>query len=248
VVGGAPLRQDVGMGTGAARFKELSLDTSGSGEEAGRFWAAATGCDYVSAGDPDYAGDVVGAEEGMGIAICPVPEPKTAKNRVHLDLHTDSVETLVALGATVLPEQNDEDRWTVLADPEGNELCAFVRGPDEVPAYKVYEMVVDSVDPEAIGRWWADVFGVQLQHQDGKPWTWLEDVPGLTMGAWVFNPVPEPKTVKNRLHWDVYGDVADFEARGAARLWAMPRWTVLADPEGNEFCVFPVPDGTDDRG
>jgi hypothetical protein len=51
--------------------------------------------------------------------------------------------------------------------------------------------------------------------------------------------VPEPKTVKNRIHWDVYGTVADFEAAGATVLWEMPRWTVMADPEGNEFCVFP---------
>jgi hypothetical protein len=64
----------------------------------------------------------------------------------------------------------------------------------------------------------------------------------MPFDAWVFGPVPEPKTVKNRMHWDVYGDVADFEARGATRLWDMPRWTVLADPEGNEFCVFPFPD------
>jgi hypothetical protein len=37
----------------------------------------------------------------------------------------------------------------------------------------------------------------------------------------------------------VYGDAVELEARGATRLWTMPRWTVLADPEGNEFCVFP---------
>jgi hypothetical protein len=47
--------------------------------------------------------------------------------------------------------------------------------------------------------------------------------------------------VKNRMHWDVYGDVAELEARGATRLSEMPHWTVLADPEGNEFCVFTRP-------
>jgi hypothetical protein len=45
--------------------------------------------------------------------------------------------------------------------------------------------------------------------------------------------------VKNRLHWDVGGDVADFESRGATVLDEQPRWTVMADPEGNEFCIFP---------
>jgi hypothetical protein len=233
------------MGTAIARFKELCLDTDGDGAEVGRFWAAATGGDYTRSDHPDDPGDVVGAEEGMGIAICRVPEPKTVKNRVHLDLHTASVDDLVALGATVAPEQPDEDRWTVMLDPQGNELCAFVR--ESVPAYRVYELAVDSADAETIGAWWADVFGVEVQRQEGQPWCWLEDVPGFPMEAWVFAPVPEPKTVKNRLHWDVYGDVADFEARGATRLWEVPgrtrpvAWSVLADPEGNEFCVFPFP-------
>jgi hypothetical protein len=53
-----------------------------------------------------------------------------------------------------------------------------------------------------------------------------------------FVPVPEPKTVKNRVHWDVYGEVVDFEDAGATVLWEMPKWTTMADPEGNEFCVF----------
>jgi hypothetical protein len=226
-----------------ARFKELCLDTTGAGDEIGRFWAAATGCEYSRTSSPTDPGDITGAEEGMGIAICRVPEPKTVKNRVHLDLHTDSVATLVGLGARALPERHDQDGWTVMADPEGNELCAFVREPGRVPAYKVYELAVDAVDHDRIGRWWADVFGVELRGE-GKPWCWLEDVPGAPFEAWVFCSVPEPKTVKNRLHWDVYGDPQDFLAVGATKLWEVPgrtrpiAWTVLADPEGNEFCVF----------
>jgi hypothetical protein len=232
---------------GIARFKELCLDTTRDGAEVGRFWAAATGGEYTRTDDPADPGDVVGTEEGMGIAICRVPEAKTVKNRVHLDVHTESVDTLVALGAVVLPEQHDEDRWTVLGDPEGNELCAFVREPEKVPAYKVYELAVDSVDHDQIGRWWAEVFGVRLRGE-GKQWCWLEDVPGMPFEAWVFSSVPEPKTVKNRLHWDVYGDPQAFLAAGATTLWEVPgrtrpvAWTVLADPEGNEFCVFPPDD------
>ena len=58
-----------------------------------------------------------------------VPEPKTVKNRVHLDLlvgpeaHDAEVERLVALGATVVGvHDGDEGRWTLLTDPEGNEF------------------------------------------------------------------------------------------------------------------------------
>ena len=58
----------------------------------------------------------------------------------------------------------------------------------------------------------------------------------------VFGAVPEPKTVKNRIHWDVWGDTSELLAAGATLLRARDDheigWDVLADPEGNEFCVF----------
>jgi hypothetical protein len=71
---------------------------------------------------------------------------------------------------------------------------------------------------------------------------WLAGVPGLPFDVWKFVPVPEPKTVKNRVHWDlVSSDVDGLVSRGATVL-RLPdedvRWHVLSDPEGNEFCVF----------
>ena len=55
-----------------------------------------------------------------------VAEPKTVKNRVHIDVTTDDLDALVARGATVLRPKGDGGlRWTVLADPWGNEFCAF---------------------------------------------------------------------------------------------------------------------------
>ncbi len=216
------------------------------GRGLGRFWAAVTGCSYAeptpagdSAGDPgDVVGDVVGEVEGMGIAICPVPEEKTVKNRVHLDVLTDSVDSLLALGARRAPGYGG-DPWTVLLDPEGGELCAFVRDGD-LPAYRGLELVLDSVDPEAQARWWGAVFG-SVAENEGDPWWSIGGVPGFPMEALVFDPVPEPKTVKNRIHWDVYGDVRELAAAGATVLAELPRWTVMADPEGNEFCVFAEP-------
>ncbi len=219
------------------RFKELCMDTAEDGTRLGRFWAAATGCSFAepSAGDAADPGDVVGEVEGMGIAMCRVPERKTVKHRVHIDLHTDSVDTLLDLGATRAPGWDADDPWTVLLDPEGGEFCAFVR--DRVPAYRLYELVIDSFDPERIARWWGQVFGVQPTN-DGRDFWWLEGVPGMPFEAMVFGSVPEPKTVKNRIHWDVYGDVDELRQHGGALLAVQPRWTVLADPEGNEFCVF----------
>ena len=220
-------------------FKDLCIDAVDARAIA-PFWASALclTAEYHDDGDAVLRG----SDPGQTLWVNAVPEAKTVKDRVHLDVHTDSMDRLIAAGASVRPEQDDADRWTVMLDPEGNELCAFPRDPARVPAYRGYALVVDAADADAIGGWWSDVFGVELQHGNDGSWRWLEGVPGFPMKAWIFIPVPEPKTVKNRMHWDVYGDVADFEARGATRRWVMPRWTVLADPEGNEFCVFPLPD------
>ena len=89
-----------------------------------------------------------------------MPEPKLTKHRVHFDLHVGSVDELTGLGATVvLPAEQSGFHWTVLEDPEGGELCAFVR--DDPPAHRLYEVMVDSADPEAIAGWWAELFGVE---------------------------------------------------------------------------------------
>ncbi|MBO9523578.1 MAG: hypothetical protein J7518_18765 [Nocardioidaceae bacterium] len=238
------------MTNGIARFKELCLDVydgpDGPSRDLGRFWAAVTGCEYKVSDDPRDPGDVVGTEEGMGIAICPVPEKKAdVKHRVHLDINTDSVDSVLALGATVQRAEDDEIHWTVMEDPEGGEFCAFVRDPAKLTPYRTYELVVDTVNAASLTDWWAEVFGATVHGTEHPDWRWLEDVPGMPFEAWVFSDSPEPKTVKNRWHWDVYGDVEEFLARGATKLWEVPgktrpiAWTVLADPEGNEFCVFP---------
>jgi hypothetical protein len=71
-----------------------------------------------------------GSGLGRRVLFQKVPEPKTGKNRVHLDLvvgaerHRQEVERIVALGAAVLREVDEPmGRWTVMADPEGNEFC-----------------------------------------------------------------------------------------------------------------------------
>ena len=128
--------------------------------------------------------------------------------------------------------------WTVMADPEGGEFDAFPR--DEVPAERLHGLVVDSADAKAQARWWAEVYGVSVTENDG--WSTLENVPGMPILTMDFVPVPEPKTVKNRIHWDVtIPAVAPLVAAGATVLHQPDgdvRWHVLADPEGNEFCVF----------
>jgi hypothetical protein len=162
----------------------------------------------------------------------------TVKQRVHLDVHVADVDDLFRLGAS--PLDVDSFRWKVLRDPEGGELCAFPR--DVVPDRRLYEVVVDCADPAALAQWWAGAIGGRWEHDEEHGWAGLDDIPGAPFDSLVFVPVSESKTVKNRIHWDVdTTDVRLLTAYGARVLRAPDdevTWTVLADPEGNEFCAF----------
>ncbi|HZJ05230.1 MAG TPA: VOC family protein [Nocardioidaceae bacterium] len=231
--------------TARARWKELCVDTDGD-DTLGRFYAVALGLDFEP--DEDGAGGLTGDVEGKGIAMCKVPEAKTVKHRVHIDVVAESIDDLVAKGASVvLPAEESGMPWTVMTDPEGGEFCAFLR--DHAPDYRFFQLIVDSVNAHEIARWWADVFDATPLSHFSDDWWAVEDIPGLPFTALTFGSVPEPKTVKNRIHWDVYGNVADMQAAGATVLRERDEdasagsgqrigWTVMADPEGNEFCVF----------
>ncbi|MDP9444999.1 MAG: hypothetical protein M3P83_11875 [Actinomycetota bacterium] len=219
-----------------AAFKDLCIDAVRP-SVLGPFWGQVLGLEYV--GLDHGAGRLVGPTPQHTVWVNAVPEPKSVKQRVHLDVHTAGVDELVAAGARVL-EPAGERHWTVLADPEGGELCGFVR--EEVPDYRLYEVVVDCHRPRQVARWWADVLGAELGGDAGNDWWWLEPLPGAPFEGMVFVPVPEPKTVKNRVHWDVeVDDSALLLQRGASllrRRGSGTDWDVLADPEGNEFCAF----------
>lgn len=224
---------------GIASYQDLCVDTSNS-ETLGRFWAAALGLRFEHDGD---AGCVVGDLREQRVWMNVVPEPKTVKHRVHLDVHAASVDELVELGATVLePAEEFGRHWTVLADPEGGEFCAFVREPGALPAYRLYEIAVDAAKPKAAASWWANAFGAKLGGDDSKGWWWLEGIPGAPFEGMTFALVAEPKVGKNRIHWDVLADsVEALVDAGAEVLRAQDDeigWHVMADPEGNEFCAF----------
>jgi Glyoxalase-like domain len=215
-----------------ARFKDLCLD-AGDPVRLGAFWAAVLGRAW-DAGDEA----VTGPTPQHRIWINKVPERKTVKNRVHLDIYARDLAGLEALGATVLEPQHGARTWTIMADPEGGEFDAFPRA--EVPGERLHGLVVDSADPEALARWWAGVYGVPVTTNEG--WFTLEGVPGMPILTMDFVPVPEPKTVKNRVHWDVtVPAVAPLVGAGAVVLREPDDdiyWHVMADPEGNEFCAF----------
>jgi hypothetical protein len=108
------------------------------------------------------------------------------------------------------------------------------------------DLCLDARDHQALADWWCAALGYVRRDAD-RPRTdpvLIADPAGVGPAIWV-NPVPEPKTVKNRMHLDVAGDREALLAAGASLLRARGgdlRWDVLADPEGNEFCCF-SPDG-----
>ena len=215
-----------------ARFKDLCLDVGDPGR-LGSFWGAALGRTWQVRENGE--GLLAGPTPRHAIWVNAVPEARTVKHRVHLDVYARDLADLEALGATVVEPRR---HWTVMADPEGGEFCAFVR--PEIPAERLHGLVVDSANPQAQARWWADVYGVSVIANDG--WFTLEGVPDMPILTMDFVPVPEPKTVKNRIHWDVtVPGVAPLAEVGATVLRepdAEISWYVLADPEGNEFCAF----------
>lgn len=217
-------------------WKDFCVDTNG-GEVLGRFWAAALGLRFEPDGD---SGTLSGPTKQHQVWFNTVPEPKTVKNRVHLDVHADSVAELVALGATRVEERSGLNTWTVMLDPEGGEFCAFVR--EQAPEQRLFEIVVDAADPKASAAWWAEVFGGMLGGHADQGWWWVDSIAGAPFEAMSFVPVPEPKTVKNRIHWDVTVDsldaVVDAGATRLTRESEADAWHVMADPEGNEFCAY----------
>jgi len=225
---------------GIARFKDLCIDAADSAT-LGRFYAAALGLRYEALADGDAR--LTGEQAAKAIWVNTVPEPQTVKRRVHLDLDVGTPDDLIALGATMIEPAEEFDRpWSVLRDPEGGELCAFERPADRLATYRLHEMVIDCADPRPLARWWAEVFGCTLDGREDRDWWWISDVPDCPFGDWDFVPVPEPKTVKNRIHWDVVVDRVDDLVDVGATVVLPPGeghgWTVLADPEGNEFCAF----------
>ncbi|HEX6473012.1 MAG TPA: VOC family protein [Streptosporangiaceae bacterium] len=113
-------------------------------------------------------------------------------------------------------------------------------------------VTVDCTDPARLADFWSRALdytahrqlpnGAHLIAEDERTTPWL-----------AFTPVPEDKQTKNRLHLDIQADARDADARDAEveRLVALgatrtdvgqpgdSAWVVLADPEGNEFCVLP---------
>jgi hypothetical protein len=222
----------------------------------GGFWAEALGWALSSEG-PGVAnlepeGFVYPDPVAVVVDLVVSDEPKTAKNRVHVDLAARSaahqrhlVARLRELGATSVDVGQGDAGWTVLADPEGNEFCVLDALYDETGP--IASVVVDCADPRAMARFWGAATDWIVRSVSDETAV-LRSAAGV--GPYLqFARVPEPKTGWNRVHLDVRPYPGDDPRTEAARLLALGAtavdlgrdevpWTVLADPEGNEFCLL----------
>jgi len=115
---------------------------------------------------------------------------------------------------------------------------------------RLRDIVVDCAYAPALARWWVQVlpdyriapYTADDPDPDEDPMVLVLPGPGGGPRLW-FTQVPEPKTVKNRVHLDLAADdpvaeLARLTGLGARVLADFDNLTVLADPEGNEFCLL----------
>ena len=104
----------------------------------------------------------------------------------------------------------------------------------------------DAADALALARFWAAVLGSDVDEDSTAEKAFVEAAGWGGPNIW-FTRVPEPKTAKNRVHFDLRApgamddEVARLGRLGAAVARRYPDHTVMTDPEGNEFCVEPGP-------
>ncbi|MEV5989570.1 VOC family protein [Streptomyces sp. NPDC052051] len=227
----------------------------------GQFWAEALGWGVSSEGPGVTNVEPVGFNWPDPAAVCvdvvTVPDPETVKYRVHIDLATTSadhqaelVARLKQLGATPADVGQGDVPWTVLADPEGNVFC--VLEPREIcrDTGPIAAIVVDCADPRAMARFWDEAMDWTL-HEVTDDHARLRSAKGV--GPYLeFLRSSDAKTVRNRAHLDVMPYRGDDQEAEVARLRSLGAtaadvgqgdtpWKVLADPEGNEFCVLGTP-------
>lgn len=195
-----------------------------------------------------------------------VPEGKVARNRITFELTVGSgdlrteTERLISLGASRL----DEDAW--FADPEGNEF-ELRMGSDGTR--RISGLVIDALDPSRLAAFWGQIFGYDIgpDRCDPRPGSMLSAagefiVDGRQLGIRVpgmgtpldgvvheftpglrFRQTDEPKSRKNRIHFDLVPTNVDADRARAFELGATPErlettgHRAMFDPEGNEFCL-----------
>jgi hypothetical protein len=233
------------------RLANLAFDANDPARLAG-FWATSLGWE-ISDGTVDEIRVLSTDATPFSLVFRPVPEPKTAKNPVHLDLVGESVDhqreivdRYVELGADRVDiGQGPEADHVVLVDPEGNEFCIVLRGEFLADTGFIGAVVFEPANP-ATGHFWGQAIGWPVVfEEDGDVAICAPDGTGPFI---TFGPPELAKRGESRLHLEVAPDADDDRATEADQLIALGAtkidvggdvpWLVLADPDGNAFRVL----------
>nr|MCW2728548.1 hypothetical protein [Aeromicrobium sp.] len=233
-----------------AHLHALGFDAHDPARQAS-FWGGVLGRDVVD--DPREGVVLVPSDDTeFRIRFLPSEEPKRGPNQMHFDLTSTSlddqqatVDRALALGARHLDiGQRPEEGHVVLADPEDNEFCVIGPGNNFL-ADTGRIGALSSDGTQAVGYFWSAALGWPLVWDQDEE-TAIQSPTGGSKISWGGPPV-NPKLGKNRLHLDLAPD-GDQQAEvdrllglGATMLdigQGDAGWVVMADPDGNEFCVL----------
>lgn len=218
-----------------------------------RFWAGVLGWQMAEE-TPDGCVLLPSDDTGFRLRFVPTAEPKAGQNHMHLDLTSGSredqrqtVARSLDLGARHIDiGQRPEEGHVVLADPEGNEFCVIEPGNKFLADCGFVGAVVCN-GSQQVGYFWSAALAWPLVWDQNQE-TAIRSPHGGPKITWGGPPLL-PKTGKNRLHFDLAPPVdGDQQAEvdrlislGATRIdigQGEVSWAVMADPDGNEFCVL----------
>ncbi|MEO6712308.1 MAG: VOC family protein [Mycobacteriales bacterium] len=218
-----------------------------------RFWADFLGWESVQDRDDGIA-LIPSDDTGFRLRFLSTDEQKAGQNHMHFDLTSASlqdqrqtVDKALGLGARHIDVgQRPEEGHVVLADPEGNEFCVIGPGNNFLADCGFIGALACDGSVE-VGYFWSEALGWPLVWDQDQE-TAIRSPHGGPKITWGGPPLT-PKTGKRRLHFDlaphVHGDqqaeVDRLVSLGATRLdigQGEVSWVVLADPDGNEFCVM----------
>ncbi|QGV76906.1 VOC family protein [Streptomyces ficellus] len=218
------------------------------------FWAGVLG--WEPADDPHDAISLAPNDDtGFHLRFVGSEERKAGPNQTHFDLTSTSPEdqrrtvaTALELGARHIDiGQRPEEGHVVLADPEGNEFCVLGAG-NTFLADCGFLGALASDGSQEVGYFWSQALGWPLVWDQDEE-TAIRSPHGGPKITWGGPPVAR-KVGKNRLHFDVappagvdqQAEVERLVSLGAKRIdigQSDVEWVVMADPDGNEFCVMP---------
>jgi len=218
-----------------------------------RFWAGVLGRDMVA--EPEGGVALLANDDTeFRIEFFPTEALKSGPNQVHFDLTSDSFEDrqrrvarALELGARHLDiGQGPDVKHVVLADPEGNEFDIIEPGNNFLAGCGLIG-ALSSDGSQDVGYFWAQALGWPLVWDQDQE-TAIQSPRGGSKITWGGPPV-KPKSGKNRHHFDVappadgdqQAEVDRLSSLGAKRIdigQGDVSWVVMADPDGNEFCVL----------